>query len=97
MNILLNEALLDTKQISNAAIIRIRDGIIRAKSQNFSVIFGLTLQISDEEYKIICNAFDNPQYARTSDNGIYLMDVPYKAVRADSQSVYGKNTVSNTL
>jgi hypothetical protein len=37
MNILLTEALLDTKQISNAAIIRIKDGNVRAKSSNFSV------------------------------------------------------------
>ena len=45
MNILLTEALLDTKQISNAAIIRIKDGNVRAKSPNFSVRTYLILDL----------------------------------------------------
>jgi hypothetical protein len=41
----------------------------------------------------MCNAFDDPQHARTSDAGIYLMEIPYKAIRADALSLYGKNAV----
>jgi hypothetical protein len=37
MNILLNEALLGSKHISHAAILRKKDGCIKARSPNFVV------------------------------------------------------------
>jgi hypothetical protein len=39
MNILLNEALLASKHISHAGIVRVRDGAVKAKSIQFTVSF----------------------------------------------------------
>ena len=82
MNILLNEALLATKHVSHAAILKRKDGSVKAKSQLF--------RLSPQDLQKIQIAFENPREARSPDGGISLMDVNYKAVRADTLSVYAK-------
>ncbi|KAI9105603.1 profilin [Phlyctochytrium arcticum] len=83
MNSLLDEALLSTKHISHAAILRAKDGIVKARSPSF------ILDMMDWER--IQGAFENHREARMQDAGITLMNVPYRVVRADKMAVYGKN------
>ncbi|KAI8907852.1 profilin-4-like protein [Gorgonomyces haynaldii] len=89
MNSLLQEALIQTKHISQAAIIRQKDGSIKAKSANF--------QFSQEELDKITNAFVSPRDLRTGDNGIVFMENFYKPVRADKFSIYAKNEKSGLI
>ncbi|KAJ3300692.1 Profilin-4 [Borealophlyctis nickersoniae] len=83
MNALLQEALMATKHVNHAAIIRRKDGAIKAKSPQF------TLNAAD--WQRIQFAFENPREVRMAETGISLMETPYRAVRADSLSVYAKN------
>ncbi|KAJ3045690.1 Profilin-4 [Rhizophlyctis rosea] len=83
MNSLLQESLLATKHVSNAAIVRRKDGAIKAKSTAFA--------LSASDWLRIQSAFDNPREVRTAEAGITLMELGYRAVRADGLSVYAKN------
>eukprot|EP00842_Homolaphlyctis_polyrhiza_P003363 jgi/Hompol1/4027/HPOL_006946-RA len=83
MNSLLQEALMGTRHISHAAIIRQKDGIVKAKSPNFI--------LSPNDLVKIETAFEHPRDVRSSESGITFLDTPYRAVRADSLSVYAKN------
>ncbi|KAL2919900.1 Profilin-4 [Polyrhizophydium stewartii] len=85
MNSLLQEALMGTRHISHAAIVRQKDGAIKAKSPNFA--------LSPTDLQKIEAAFEHPRDVRSADNGIVFLDTPYRAVRADSMSVYAKNYV----
>ncbi|KAJ3098358.1 hypothetical protein HK100_005113 [Physocladia obscura] len=88
MNQLLQEALISTHHVQHAAIIKRRDGAIKAKSP--------LLELSESDYNKILLAFDNPREVRTNEAAITLMDVAYRAVRADNLSLYAKN-VSETV
>ncbi|KAK5666622.1 hypothetical protein BDV3_006089 [Batrachochytrium dendrobatidis] len=83
MNSLLQEALMGTRHISHAGIIRQKDGVIKAKSPNF-------LLVPTDLAKIEA-AFEHPRDARSGDSSISFLDIPYRAVRADSLSIYAKN------
>ena len=83
MNILLEESLMATKHIAHAGIIKRKDGTIKAKSTYFV--------LSPTDWSKIQSAFDNSKETRLADNALTFMDVSFKAVRADGQSVYGKN------
>ncbi|KAI8893759.1 profilin [Globomyces pollinis-pini] len=83
MNALLQEALLGTKHISHAAIIKKKDGSIKAKSTHFV--------ITPQEFTRIDNGFNNPSDIRQADAFLSLMDNTFKAFRADSLSIYAKN------
>ncbi|KAI8925877.1 profilin [Entophlyctis helioformis] len=72
-----------TRHISHAAIIRQKDGVIKAKSPNFV--------LGPNDLTKIESAFEHPREVRSSDNGITFLEVPYRAVRADSLSIYAKN------
>ncbi|KAI9208630.1 profilin [Polychytrium aggregatum] len=89
MNALLQEALLSTKHINHAAIVRRKDGSIKAKSPQFVM--------TAQDLQKIVTAFDSPREVRTSENGITLMDMGYRAVRADTLSIYAKNDRSGVI
>ena len=82
MNTILNEALLSTKHIQHAAIIKSKDGQVKAKSP--------FLSISLLDFEKISKAFVNPKEAR-AENGFVFSNTSYKAVRADTYSIYAKN------
>ncbi|KAJ3261603.1 Ran-binding protein 17 [Boothiomyces macroporosus] len=83
MNALLQEALIGTKHISHAGIIRKKDGTIKAKSPLFT--------ISPQEFHRIENAFLNPGEIRGSDGVVAFMENFYRPLKADSISIYAKN------
>ncbi|KAI8811389.1 profilin [Cladochytrium replicatum] len=83
MNALLHEGLIGTHNISNAAIVRQKDGAVKARSPQF--------QISPTDIQRIRQCFENSKEARTAENAIVFMDVPYRAVRADALAIYAKN------
>ncbi|KAG5458109.1 MAG: hypothetical protein BJ554DRAFT_1736, partial [Olpidium bornovanus] len=83
MNSLLQEALMNTKHVSQAAIIRRKDGLVKAKSPNF--------QLGPNELAKVVNIFDNPTSVREDGGAVLVMDTPYKAVRCDQLSIYAKN------
>ncbi|KXS22308.1 Profilin/allergen [Gonapodya prolifera JEL478] len=87
----INETLLATRNIRDAAILRRKDGAIKAKTLGFffNTCKSITEQLVDDELSKLSTAMDNPQHARTS--GFELMSSHYKAVRADGLSLYGKN------
>ncbi|KAH6573816.1 hypothetical protein BASA50_002512 [Batrachochytrium salamandrivorans] len=89
MNSLLQEALMGTHHISHAAIVRRKDGTIKAKSPNF--ILGLN------DLPKIEAAFEQSRDVRNVDNGITFLDTPYRAVRADNLSIYAKNDKSGII
>jgi profilin len=89
MNALLQEGLLATKHIQHAAIIRRKDGIVKAKSNSFTV--------SPNEILVIENAFDNPNDVRGKDAILPFMNTAYKAVRADQYSIYGKHDKTGVI
>ncbi|TPX60584.1 hypothetical protein PhCBS80983_g01666 [Powellomyces hirtus] len=83
MNSLLEEALLSTGHVDHAAIIRIKDGIVKGKSPQFV--------LPSPDWSSIQYAFDKPREARIMEAGVTLSDVGYRVVRADTMAVYGKN------
>ncbi|KAJ3326336.1 Profilin-4 [Boothiomyces sp. JEL0866] len=89
MNALLQEALIGTKHISHAAIIKKKDGSIKAKSPFFI--------ISPQEIQRIETAFLNPGEIRGSDGVVTFMDNFYKPLKADSMSIYAKNDQSGII
>jgi profilin len=82
MNALLQEGLLATKNIQHAAIIKKKEGTVKAKSNFFS--------ITAAEFESLENAFEKPGVVRAPGETFKLMDGEYKVVRADKQSIYGK-------
>ncbi|KAI8837127.1 Profilin-4 [Chytriomyces hyalinus] len=89
MNQLLQEALLSTHHVQHAAIIKRKDGSVKAKSPLF--------ELSPADYSKILMAFENPREVRTGEASISLMDVAYRAVRADNLSLYAKNDKSGII
>ncbi|KAJ3341650.1 Profilin-4 [Entophlyctis luteolus] len=89
MNQLLHEALLSTQHVRHAAIIKRKDGSIKAKSP--------LLELSEADYRKILLAFENPGEVRTAEAAITLMDSVYRAVRADNLSLYAKNDKSGII
>ncbi|KAJ3215032.1 Profilin-4 [Dinochytrium kinnereticum] len=89
MNALLQEALLSTRHIHHAAIIKRKDGSVKAKSPLF--------ELNAQDYTRIQNAFENPREARTSEAAITFQDVAYRAVRSDNLSVYAKNDKTGVI
>ncbi|KAI9012800.1 Profilin-4 [Gaertneriomyces sp. JEL0708] len=83
MNSFIDEALLATKHVDQAAIIRIKDGAVKAKSQKF--------WMSSQEWGQIQNAFANPREVRTLDPGLTVLDQDFRVIRADQVAVYAKN------
>lgn len=69
MNAIINEALLSTKHIQNAAIIRKKDGAVKAKSPGFSV--------TSLDVERIAHAFDSPKETRLT-YGLTIGDTNYK-------------------
>lgn len=47
--------------------------------------------MSPSDWESIQKAFSNPREVRIQDAGIVLMNVGYRAIRADNMAVYGKN------
>ncbi|KND00797.1 uncharacterized protein SPPG_09157 [Spizellomyces punctatus DAOM BR117] len=47
--------------------------------------------MAPSDWTRIQQGFENPREVRTHDAGITLMDVGYRAIRADRLAVYGKN------
>ena len=47
--------------------------------------------MSPNDWSKIQFAFDNPKEVRSLEQAVTLMETPYKAIRADSLSFYGKN------
>ncbi|XP_069092132.1 profilin-4 [Pleurodeles waltl] len=78
---LLNEALILTKHVENAAILNIKEAKVAASTAGFNV--------SPQLIHILIDAFKNPSLTRKE--GLYFQDVGYKCVRADQYSVYAKN------
>ncbi|KAJ3289575.1 Profilin-4 [Rhizoclosmatium sp. JEL0117] len=89
MNQLLQEALLSTHHVQHAAIIKRKDGSIKAKSPLF--------EITPMDYTKILIAFESPRDVRTGEAAITLMDMAYRAVRADNLSLYAKNDKSGII
>jgi hypothetical protein len=48
-------------------------------------------QLTSTDYAKIQLAFENPKEVRVNEAAITLMDVAYRAVRADNLSLYAKN------
>ncbi|XP_078502888.1 profilin-4 [Lissotriton helveticus] len=78
---LLNETLIQTKHVENAAILNIKDAKVAASTAGFNV--------SPQLSHILIDAFKNPSLTRKE--GLYFQDVGYKCVRADEYSIYAKN------
>ncbi|KAI8588815.1 profilin [Geranomyces variabilis] len=89
MNSLLEEALLLTGHVDNAAIIRIKDGAVKGKSPQFSM--------QSFDWLSIQHAFEKPREARILDAGVTLSDTGYRVVRADTMAVYGKNSTTSGI
>ncbi|KAJ3330347.1 Profilin-4 [Blyttiomyces sp. JEL0837] len=89
MNALLQEALLSTRHVLHAAIIKKKDGTIKAKSPLF--------EMTPSDYLKIQAAFENPKEVRTGEAAISFMDMVYRAVRADNLSLYAKNDKSGII
>ncbi|XP_067945616.1 profilin-4-like isoform X1 [Watersipora subatra] len=77
---LIHDALIGTGHVSQCAILKRKDGLIRASSVGF--------QLSNEQTQMIINAFKNP--AATREEGLYYDDNQYKCVRSDKNSIYSK-------
>ncbi|KAJ3152100.1 Profilin-4 [Geranomyces michiganensis] len=88
MNSLLEEALLLTGHVDNAAIIRIKDGAVKGKSPHFAM--------HPLDWLSIQHAFERPRETRILDAGVTLSDTGYRVVRADTMAVYGKNNNNTT-
>lgn len=86
MNSLVQEGLLGTKHIADAAIIKQKDGQIKAKSQRFTIL--------PDELTKIQNIFSSQ---RATDTLIQFQEVNYRAIRADKQSIYAKNVQGISL
>ncbi len=77
MNSLLQESLLSSKNIAEAAIIK--DGIVKAKTRNF--------HLRDGELLAIENGFTGVKLRET---GFTVFGESYEVIRADSLAIYGK-------
>lgn len=97
MNALLQESLLGTKHINHAVIIRRKDGHVKAKSPGLTVSLCLTSQFPHSEFQKIETAFSNPADLRTNFALLTILDISYKAVRADELSIYAKNQDKNGI
>ncbi|KAJ3158183.1 Profilin-4 [Geranomyces michiganensis] len=82
MSSLLEEALLLTGHVDNAAIIRIKDGAVKGKPPHFAM--------HPLDWLSIEHAFERPRETRI------LSDTGYRVVRADTMAVYGKNNNNTT-
>lgn len=89
MNTLLQEALIDTKHVGHAAIIRRKDGVIKAQSAHFN--------ISYPEMQQIERAFDFPREARSNQFTVKVMSIYYRPIRVDDRAIYGKKDASGVI
>lgn len=90
MNTLLHEGLMRTKNLSHAAIIKRKGHAIKAKSHAF--------QLTLEEIKQLDACFASFQEIRTtSEPAVTVMHIPYKAIRCDEYSFYGKNVSAQAI
>ncbi|ORZ38803.1 hypothetical protein BCR44DRAFT_34952 [Catenaria anguillulae PL171] len=80
MNALLSESLLQTHCFSHAAIIKRKDLVIKARTPDWP--------IARDELDKVMALFDQPSVAR--EQGVTLGGCPYRVVRADQTSIYGK-------
>ncbi|EGD73138.1 hypothetical protein PTSG_04851 [Salpingoeca rosetta] len=78
---LLQQTLLSTQHVSKAAIIRKRDGGIRARTPNF--------KITQEEFARIQAAFDSPTFGR--EHPLSLGGRNYQCIRVDDRAIYAKD------
>ncbi|KAK3763345.1 hypothetical protein RRG08_021166 [Elysia crispata] len=77
---LLQDALICTDHVQQCAIIRRKDGNVRASSVGFNLY--------PDQVALLLDAFKNPP--QTREEGIYFDDKQYKCVRADKTSIYAK-------
>jgi profilin len=89
MNTFLQEALLDTKHICHAAIIRRSDGIIKAQSLDFN--------LTKSELRQIEKAFENPRDARVNDFTLKIMSMQYRPIRVDEGALYAKKEMNGLI
>lgn len=89
MNTLLQEALIDTKHVGHAAIIRRKDGVLKAQSAHFVISFTELQQIE--------KAFENPREARSNAFNIKIMNINYRPIRVDERALYGKKEAAGII
>ncbi|XP_059143475.1 profilin-4-like isoform X2 [Physella acuta] len=77
---LLQDALVSTDHVHQCAIVRRKDGNVRASSLGFNLY--------PDQVSLLLGAFKNPP--QTREEGIYFDEKQYKCVRADKQSIYAK-------
>jgi len=77
---LIHDALIGTGHVSQCAILRRKDGNLKASSVGF--------QLTNDQTQLIVDVFKNP--ASTREEGIYYDDSQYKCVRSDKTSIYAK-------
>ncbi|KAL7750839.1 Profilin-4 [Sorochytrium milnesiophthora] len=80
MNTLLQEAILATHCFSQAIIVRRKDHLVKAKTK------GCTL--TSQDFFRLHELFEHP--IATREQGFTVANVPYKAIRVDANSIYGK-------
>ncbi|KAJ1553694.1 Profilin-4 [Cladochytrium tenue] len=83
MNALIQEALLSTRHVLSAAVIKRKDGAVKAKTPLF--------EMTAADYARIELAFENPREVRSGEAAVTLADAAFRAVRADNLSLYAKN------
>lgn len=77
---LLHDSLIGTGHVQQCALIRRKDGAVRASSVGF--------HLSPEQIKTLLDTMKNPSQAR--DEGLVFDDKRYKCVRADYSAIYSK-------
>ncbi|NXH19312.1 PROF4 protein, partial [Bucco capensis] len=82
LQVLLNEGLIRTKHVENAAVIDIKDGKVCASTSGFYVPPENALNLTYTFYKNLL------QVRR---EGLYFKEKYYKCVRADEYSIYLQN------
>lgn len=80
MNILLSEAIISTSCFPEAAIVRIKDVSLKARTEKWS--------LDEFEIQRILQLFEHP--TETREQGFTLGAVPYTSIRVDGSSIYGK-------
>eukprot|EP00128_Syssomonas_multiformis_P009062 Colp12_sorted_trinity150504_noHs@28697 len=84
---LLHDALLSTEHVRQCAIIRRKDGAIRAQSSGFTM--------SPSEIQAVLEGFKGNGDLRNA--GIVIAGKEYKCVRSDQMSIYGKDGKSGVI
>ncbi|XP_030638689.1 profilin-4 [Chanos chanos] len=80
LQILINDCLIDTKHVENAAIIVAKTGSVTAASTRFL--------ISHQQAQVFVDAFKHLN--ETRDLGFYFQEKAFTCVRADINSIYSK-------